>query len=418
MLVNGRITDKERVFLDGIAPPDCLTFLIHNRTYIHPEGLELFPFDVIESTTCHGGHAIFSHRYEPEHMTGRHQQYRIFSAVVNPHESDSIILGVFGPAHRLGRIDEDCGFTRMVYLFRDAYMSIKSGIPGARQRLDTRAATLLIDRSTGRVLSVNRAAARRFSRDDHALIDISLQQLKYHLSPLMSQYNLMMENISAGELDLSVVTLESNVVKARKENEVLDCLTGQFATRTANLGLAAEYLRQTACENNDSETAKLAAGIQRESDALELLTRRLSFMLSYDNLAERNQNIPAELDRAIEGVEALLPAEALIVINDHATDAHVTAPKDAYRMLFEAILTSHLARHCNDCEMTVTITNPGPGTLGMVFETAFNGCMPVEAVQSDCSIFTDHLSDKLGKIVARNIAIENDRLVTEINLKR
>jgi hypothetical protein len=110
--------------------------------------------------------------------------------------------------------------------------------------------------------------------------------------------------------------------------------------------------------------------------------------------------------------------EALIVINDHTADAHVTAPKDAYRMLFEGILTSHLARHCKDSEMTITLTNPEPGALKVSFETIFDGCMPVEAVQSTCSIFTEHLSDKLGKIVTKNMAIEDDRLITELTLKR
>ncbi|MEW6413320.1 MAG: hypothetical protein AB1483_12760 [Candidatus Zixiibacteriota bacterium] len=417
LLVNGSITDKERVFLDSIAPADCLTFLIHNRTYIHPEGLELFPFDVIESTTCHGGEAVFSHRYEPEHMTDSHQQYRIFSAIINPYESDHIILGFFGPAHRLGRIDDDCVFTRMVYLFRDAYALIKSGIGAAKKRLDTKTATLLIDRSTGRVLSVNRSATKRLGSPDHSLVDISLQQLKYHLSPLMSRYNLMMENTNAGVLDLSVVSLDSNIVRAKKESEVLCSLTGQFTTRAANLGLAADFLKQTACEKGDIETAQLAAGIQRESDALELLTRRLSFMLRFDNLGERTQNLASELDRAIDGVEGYLPTEALIVINDHAVDSHVTAPADAYRMLFEAVLTSHLRRECNDCEMKVTFSNTDSGNLSVVFETTFDSCMPVEVVQSDCSIFIEHLSERLGKVVTRNIAIENEKLVTELTLK-
>ena len=140
-------------------------------------------------------------------------------------------------------------------------------------------------------------------------------------------------------------------------------------------------------------------------------------MLHFDCLGEKNQNLASELDRAIEGVESYLPTEALIVINDLAVDSHTTAPVDAYRMLFEAVLTSHLRRECKDCEMTVTFSNAESGSLSVVFETTFDGCMPVEVVQSDCSIFIEHLSERLGNVVTRNIAIEDEKLVTELTLK-
>ena len=65
MLLNGWITDKEKVFLDCLAPENCLTFMVKDRTYIQAEGLDLYPFEEVQTTATQTGEDIFSHRYRP-----------------------------------------------------------------------------------------------------------------------------------------------------------------------------------------------------------------------------------------------------------------------------------------------------------------------------------------------------------------
>jgi hypothetical protein len=66
IVLRGWLADREKEFLDNLAPDRSITFLIRGRQYLHPEGIELFPSQLIETAIRQGGEAFFSHRYRPE----------------------------------------------------------------------------------------------------------------------------------------------------------------------------------------------------------------------------------------------------------------------------------------------------------------------------------------------------------------
>ena len=298
-VLNGWITDKGKVFLDSLAPEDCLTFLIDGKNYIHPEGLELFPFEVIETTTLHGGEAIFSHHYKPECTKDSYHQYRIFSAIINPHESDSIILGLFGPSHRMGNIDEDCEFARLVNVFRETYTAIKPDLPTLRQSLRRTEGTVMVDRSSGRVIALNQAASQIFKRSDKAMVDIGLDQLKYHIAPLLTDYNLKMENVSAGNQELSIVTLHRNCSEKNCQDNIMGYLSDQFNSFAANINDLSRELSDTANQPAGKEDSTPANKIQSEVNCFSQVAKQFAFLVNYDSSEYTTQNILAELGRAV-----------------------------------------------------------------------------------------------------------------------
>ncbi len=414
LLLNGWITDKGKVFLDSLAPEDCLTFLIDGKNYIHPEGLELFPFEVIETTTLHGGEAIFSHHYKPESTKDSYHQYRIFSAVINPHESKSIILGLFGPSHRMGNIDEDGEFVRLVSLFRETYAAIKKDLPALGQSLKRTEGTVMVDRSSGRVIALNQAASQIFKRSDRTIVDIGLDQLKYYIAPLLTDYNLKMENISGGNQDLSIVTLHRNCGEKNCQENIMGHLSGQFSTFAANISELSKGLGDAANRSTGEEDGHPAKKIQSEVERFSLVAKQFAFLVSYDSSEYTTQNIMVELDRAVCEFDSDIATRN----RENDPQVQVVAPDGAYYMLFESVLRNHVGQHDETGASSVSVEAVDPVLIRISFETPIR-VTPESGIEDNSrGLFTKHLAAELGVKVFKNLSLENDRVITELILKK
>lgn len=415
LLLSGWITDKEKVFLDSQAPEDCLTFLINGESYIHPEDVDLFPFEVIEATSLHGGEAIFSHRYRPETMKTPHQPYRIFSAAVNPGESTKIILGFFGPSHRLGTIDQDCGFAKLVYSFREAYSAVRNDLPDLRRHLERKKATLLVDRSTGRTVSINDPACRSLERPGRAIVDVSLDQLKYHLKPLLPKYNLRMENISAADLGLSVVTLEPNSEPDDRVDEVIRMLKTHLIGSAARISLVSDRLLDAVDSSHPSST--LLETIRSEADRLNLAVRQYSFLAGKDEITESSQNIVQELRSAVDRVVSDTDQEPAIVGSEESSEFNRVAPDGIFRLLFESIVLGHMRHSSMQGSHWIKVRQLDKGGLHVRFETTLTGQPSADRSSSQNEQFISCLANLLETQLVKIFCIEDNNLLTELIIK-
>ncbi|UCG62901.1 MAG: hypothetical protein JSV52_06350 [Candidatus Zixiibacteriota bacterium] len=418
LLLKGWITDKEKVFLDKVAPEDCLTFLLNGKTYVHPEGLDLFPFDEIETTVMHGGEAIFSHRYRPPHMKDSHQEYRIFSAAINPGEPEKIILGFFGPAHRLGTMEEDCDFSRLVGDFRNAYWSVRDELGTLRQYLDRKQATVLVSRSTGKVQALNDSASTLFSRPDRAMVDISLDQLKYHIAPLLPDYNLKMENIAVADLGISVVTLERNLGDPDITAELTRLMSSQFTASAANLSLAGSRLCEITSMSENDEKHQLGEAVQYEADKLRLASQQLSLISQYKSLEPTSQDIDSELEKAVRAIYCVSSAPAITRRLLDLGPAQAVAPPQAVRVMFESILSDHHQYGADDRESQVVLETTDPSGIRVLFETLIDAGLRTETINSYNSTLAEYIAGLIGFKVVRNLNIENDVLITELTFNK
>jgi len=415
LLLSGWITDKEKVFLDGQAPEDCLTFLISGKDYIHPEGVDLFPFEVIETTSLHGGEAIFSHRYQPETMKASYQPYRIFSAAINPRESEKIILGFFGPSHRLGTIDEDCGYSRLIYSFRDAYSAVKDDLPVLKRHVGRRKPTLLVDRSTGRTVAINKAASRSFDRQPRAIVDVSLDQLKYHLKPLLPRYNLKMENLSAAGLGLSVVSLEPNSEPDDNGREAMSLLKTQLLGGSARIRLVSNRLLDAV--DGAHPSAIPLRTLQGEAERLNLAVRQYSFLMDRSDTVEGEQNVLSELRNAIDRIASDTDQEPVIVGSEESSNFTRVAPEGTYRLLFESIMEGHMWYSSLEGGHWIKIKEPEKAGLRLRFETTLNEQPTAGQSSSENEKFIHFLAKLLKIELVKSFCIEDNTLLTEIIIK-
>lgn len=415
LLLNGWITDKEKLFLDNLPPGDCLAFLLRERTYIHPEGLQLFPLEMVESATMQAGEAIFSHLHRPQTAGDDGQPYRIFSAAINPADSEKIVLGFFGPEYRLGSFDEDNHFAKLVYSFREAYTLVSREIDKLREYLARDEATILINRTTGKVLTLNRAAAQLLSRSERALVDIGLDQFRYHLLPLLAQHNLKMDNITASDLGVSVVTFESSADPSEGESELLDYFAQRFSDNTSALILAIGELQQL---TGGDDVRQLSRPIQSEAKRMQTTLEQFDLMRNYDNRIFIPQSVKQEVKRVIAGLPQHLVEGYPVSVNTDETEMVVEAPERALGMLLEELLMLQLTLTEEGTETMVMLHSPNSTEYKIRIESTQPNHVHATDATGISSTFTRRLAAKLGIDAGRCLATEGNKLITELTVKR
>ncbi len=204
-VLRGWLADREKQLLDSLAPNRSITFLIRGRQYLHPEGTQLFPSDLIEAGIRQGGEAFFSHRYRPENC--QTDGYTIHTALINPLEPVPLVLGYFGPDSQLGRPEIKDRFYRLVSQFRHTYRSAVDIVRDLTGTQKTQAPTIIVNRCSGRVMWTAKAAERLFRTSQQSLVDQEFGQLTSRLALVSCGHKMKMVNISKGSLHLTVITI-------------------------------------------------------------------------------------------------------------------------------------------------------------------------------------------------------------------
>jgi len=205
IVLRGWLADREKEFLDNLAPDRSITFLIRGRQYLHPESIELFPSQLIETAIRQGGEAFFSHRYRPDRC--KTDGYTIHTALINPAEPEPLVLGYLGPDSQLGQPEIQDRFYRLVSQFRQTYRlvgEIAHGLTGTQKSDVT---TVIVNRCSGRVVSTNEAAEKLFRTSQQSLVDLEFGHLKSRLASVSCGRKMKMTNIGKGNLHLTIITI-------------------------------------------------------------------------------------------------------------------------------------------------------------------------------------------------------------------
>src|SRR5512138_2367608 len=162
--LRGELCDSERELLDRFAAPNTLIFLVQDRTFVHPDNVEIVSLDQIEATFCAGDDAVFSHRQHLSDDLGRKTKM-IRTARVGQTGKGALVLGMIGAELPELRAEHDRHFGEVVQLVRTSLKGLMPIIEWLEARLASASPTLVVGRSTGRLLAVNTAAQQLF---DHA----------------------------------------------------------------------------------------------------------------------------------------------------------------------------------------------------------------------------------------------------------
>jgi hypothetical protein len=222
-------------------------------------------------------------------------------------------------------------------------------------------ATVVVDRSSGRILAANEAAATQFGKPKHELADLEFGCLKELVGPRLSRFKIEMRNLNKAGFHVAIVTFSPTGAKQLEDQGDVVCdLLGQFRAGIGQITAAAGQLKTMLSHSRNSRQARAATAIVDQVGHLERAALRMSLILNFERLAVDTTGLTEELKLAIDRVEALTGQGCSIEIDDRSERSPVRAPLFAFTTLFETLLMVHLEELCNrESSTSITLTNRG-----------------------------------------------------------
>lgn len=256
MQLRESLSDQDRLLLNKLAPPDRSVFLVYRGRFVHPEKFDTFPLDHIGG--CAGEQAFFSHRFCPEDEQSG-QASTIQTAVLNLGEPNSLLYGWVGPEITTLDGSWDHRFSRSAEDLRRAYSESAALAHRLQAQLKTEVPTLIIDRLTERLLWLNKPAAELCGQERSALVDLRFEQVRTILSRTLTRRRLTMKQVSAGEIEVTMVTLPLAKSSTHTSNRFAsDFPVHPSQERLATIIMAADLLKSSLTQNGDSEGVELS----------------------------------------------------------------------------------------------------------------------------------------------------------------
>ncbi|MDD3730767.1 MAG: hypothetical protein PHU88_00110 [candidate division Zixibacteria bacterium] len=335
------LTDSEKNFLDLLAFDNGLLFLIKQGRFLHPEDVELFPMELIETALSECGEAFFSHHLKAT-VNAYQGHYQVHTAQITIPGKTRLVLGMLCPENLATAFEQVNQFSNLVINFRRASRNIESIVTAIRHRYDPDDPALIINRSSGRLLCLNPAAVKLFGHEEKNLTDMEYSQFKSRLSKVMAAFKVKMDNLNARENSLTVMTFtDEKNTNTHGETFLTDLLFDSLHDKAAGVVTAASYLKSLPDFEHDPEPSELVDIILREINNLALLTNRFRLIFNFDRMPIERISLFNELEQAVENIKAEDGKEYRVNIDDHVKPFLLQAPPSAYLFLFEAVLKRH-----------------------------------------------------------------------------
>ena len=407
------LSDSEKNLLDMLAPQHAVTFLVHDGHYLHPEDVELFPMDVIDSSLNRGGEAIFIHRYQPE-SASNNDCYKIHTARFGMLHGQELIIGILGPDRLAGSGQFDDHFSRLVNTCRNIWRETDTAIDNLQARLAPSQPTAIINRASGRVIVASNVLAERLKTKAHEITDIEAGELLKTIRKVDPAAKLQLENIQSGGLHLSVGKVEISTRRGKQAvdnspTEVSFIIHG-IRNRLAAISTAAGHLETVLAGQLRDEDSELLRIIQNESESVDRFIEQLRLLLYGEQLTPMETMISAEIDTAVETASKLFGKNARIVVElgDCAKVARIVP--GAFRTMVETTLRSHLVDPRQSSHTLITAT-PRSGSLEVKIASQPSEGGKELTLGSNWQKYTGRLAERMG-VEYQHISEPNRRLLT------
>jgi PAS domain-containing protein len=393
--LRGHICDEERLLLDELAPDSWITFLASTHGWVHPNETRLFDLDKLQATTHQGGGAIFSQQCRAEH--DRHRCWRVLSAVIADDHQAPLILGWCGPESEAVADRLLPAYSNLVRQARSAWSELDDLVDELSCRLARSEPMLVVNRSSGRIIAANEAAAYAFDSTRRELIGKEFSSLPRSVQRGWTSGRMSMRNLDAAGLNLSVVTMDTPVVAADNETFVADFFTYRVRHKISHILMATTLLESLAAENENRPESSLVGNIVGEVELLNEYINKANILIDYDRLSPDRIGLATALDESIGLVEQALVCDGSVKVLDDVGNPEFRAPHRAVVALFEAVLLSHLIDRPIKSRTLVSITSP-PESVGVTirFETQTSQTDGRLAADRGWLDYADRLASKLG----------------------
>ena len=407
-LLNKELHASDQIYLDSEAPMHSLTFLMRESEYVHPAGVELFPFEIIECALSQAGGAIFTHLYRDE-TADRHRPYRILTSVLNPNDPRRLVLGFFGPEHIISDRDTMDRFADLARTFRLALSSSTEILSALPSGWDSDSPMLLIEKGTGEVVASTPAFDHLTEEFGLSVQESRVDTLLSSSSGLLEGRQLTMRNLESGGCAMSCISLGSRVSSAPRSSGLIESLAEIVLESTEEI--------QSAVGGSTSRQSLLRT-IDTETETIRRTVRRIAMIAALDKLTRHEQSLYRELERAVDRLRPTTQNRVRLVFAGFIDGLHILAPADSIGSLYESILLSHVQQADSVSDTTITFDRHADDRgLSIHFDTT---------LPSDCTLtgdkpnqhgqFANQLAEKLGIGINTEVRAASNRLVTTLSV--
>ncbi|MDH4156970.1 MAG: hypothetical protein OEW00_06825 [candidate division Zixibacteria bacterium] len=410
------LTESEKSFLDQLAPDRCITFLVDNDRYLHPEDVPLFPLDLIKTTVDQCGQAICTHHY-PD-FRDRSTRYKVHTAVVNPGQDKPVVLGFFGPERELDSCRTENSFFRLASQFRCIHESLPQLARKVREQMASGRPTVIVNRSSGRIMALNDEAVQMLGPGEPNPTDREFGDIRDRFLQLRPGSKLTMRNLSEKDLHLAVVTLEGHLQPTPPPN-VNSLFFNEIRDLGADLSAAADLLNNMAGENLTARQRRPLQDIMTAANRLNNRLARLDLLFNYDSLPVKAVSLRGEFAQAVADFNSTGARHASIAPEADVFDATMHVPVGAYRFLFEAILAAHTAGCPAPCRTLISCDQAGSlPHRELSFRTTASDPTATVLPHREWGAYAVRLADLMGVRFTRLALAENNSIVSDLRIER
>jgi len=391
--LRGRLCDRERELLDRFAAPNTLIFLVENNTYVHPENVEIVPLDHIESIFQAGEDAVFSHRQHLSDDLGRKTR-TIRTARFGVTTRGPLVLGMIGAELPELRAGHDHHFSTIVQMFRAAQKNLEPLTGWLTDRLAKTEPTIVVGRSTGRLLALNQSAQALLAPCGIEPVGEEFSRIKQHLMRHVGRGRLSMENRSLSGLDVTVISVTPAVSKGKTTSPQVGAgFLQSMRHKTAGITAAARFLQTALDQEPGHPVTEMLRIIIDESAELDHDLCRHQLLAEYSKFAPETIDPITSLRKAIESRMVGHACHNITLREDLVSPVRIEIPRKALQFLYESILSTHCGAGANSKTVVTARHREGAGTT-IIFVTDCGRPLD-EAAYIEWREYCDRLADAM-----------------------
>ncbi len=407
------LTNREKDYLDNLAPDNAITFLVRGGEYLHPAEIELFPAEIVDAALGQAGDSFFSHRFED--AGGR--SCRVYTGVIGPDSGNPIVLGMFGPDDPINRDLLSDRFSLVLGSFRTALASVTL-VAGSLPVLPHKAARLIVNRASGRVIHADPWLCEQVELEPARIVSREYGEIAPAIGRLVKNHRLKMENLSADHLELAAITffpLNGRPIGGhiKVSDDLIDRIREDLAAMTSTAGYIEDYTRKLPA----TEVSELASDIVKAGERLDRRLARHQLLATFDRRETIEINVLYQLDQAIDRISKL-GGRGIALKNDLGhIDLVRRAPSDAWLLLFESVLDTHRFARGTAGDTVVRVgSDSETGATHLIFTTVLPDTMNLADLERVWYQDTETLAARLDVTVAKNLVLESNTIVTRLTL--
>ncbi len=406
------LTNNEKAFLDNLASEKDLVFLIKGDKYFHPEELEIFPAETIQSCSNGKDEAVFSQKYTSENSNGN-QTFRIRTASIDSINGDKLILGQFGPDLISEKEDKDSRFHQLVELFRKSVKPASQTYHMLDKKLEVENPVIIINRTSGYIVHANNAAGTLLSSNSRELIGTEFSQTTDKMKSLISNYKMNIENISSADMSFSIVKLiPSKKKQVKPVREIFEETNAELRGPISTIVTAASILET---ESKSPETKKLLGVILDEIQDVDHQLKLKNLVSVFSDLEQKETNLKYEAEHAIDRYTTRKNYKGFIELQTEPNLPHVTVPDKSYMNLIYSILGNHARAAKNNGRTTVRIFNrKADNKIIISISTITKSQINPNLLETIDNANAELLADKLDVNINHNINTDQNNFSTSI----